>query len=86
MPRSRRDPGYIRPALCDASEPRAGLAGDRAAHFAWAAARPGRCVVASQKIGALFVNGDDVSELWMALVCGDDACSRASWRIVQINN
>lgn len=47
-------------------------------------------LIANQDYDDLFVNGDGVmfgnGELWMALVCQDNACSQADWRIIAINN
>lgn len=46
--------------------------------------------VAEQEYGDLLVNSDGVmlgdGEVWMALVCEDDACQTASWAIISIRN
>jgi hypothetical protein len=46
--------------------------------------------LARQEFSSLFVNSDGVmfldGELWMALVCIDDACAESAWSIIAINN
>lgn len=46
--------------------------------------------LARQEFSALFVNAEGVmfldGELWMALVCLDDACKESAWSITAINN
>ena len=46
--------------------------------------------LAAQEFSSLFVNADGVmvldGELWMTLVCIDDACAESAWSIIAINN